>query len=234
MFFTHRVYHAPSNKWKGCFPLFFVRKYIYILYMYLYIWSIQQSERTQSDHIICLKIKFKRGRLSVGLHARTTCGSNTYDEVKFQIETPKIERVGIAAMPLVLITIYFEVYTHIYTFWLMYRKRFFVISLLGWRIGQCTGYRSCPCAFRIVYTNSHLDRERQFCLLSYRFLAKKSLKNTSNFECSWISRRDEPHSQAVWTCIINTTTVLTNMTRATTTTVIKIPQMYGILHHQQT
>ena len=96
---------------------------------------------------------------------------------KIQIETRQIER-GIAVMPLVLITTC-----------LMYRNRFLVTSLDGWRARQCNRYRSSPWVFRTVYTNFRLDRERWFWSCHTDIRPKMSPKN-GNFEFSWISRRD--------------------------------------------
>ena len=105
---------------------------------------------------------------------------------KIQIETRQIER-GIAVMPLVLITTC-----------LMYRNRFLVTSLDGWRARQCNRYRSSPRVFRTVYDNFHLDRERRVLELSYRFCRPTMSPKNGDFEFSWISRRVRV---AFWNCL---------------------------------
>ena len=72
------------------------------------------SSRDVIDTMTRLSLKKTRGRLSVFLHV----------QIKFKIETRKIERVN-AAMPLFFISTC-----------LMYWDRFLVRSLFGWRIVQ--------------------------------------------------------------------------------------------------
>ena len=116
--------------------------------------------------ITCLKNRIGTG---AGFPFVCTCGSNT--TFKFHIETRKIERgIALIIMPLVLITTC-----------LMYRNRFLVTSRDGSRIEQCNRYRSSPCVFRTVYTNFHLDRERPFLELAYRFVGQKCRQKLAFF-----------------------------------------------------
>ena len=112
--------------------------------------------------ITCLKNRIGTG---AGFPFVCTCGSNT--TFKFHIETRKIERgIALIIMPLVLITTC-----------LMYRNRFWVISLEWWRTGQCNRCRSSPCVFRTaVYTKFHLNREEWFFLTVTDFRWKVSPK----------------------------------------------------------
>ena len=93
-----------------------------------------------------------------------TCGSNTINRSKLQIETRKMER-GMVVLTLVVVTTY-----------LMYSNRDMVVSLYGWRTGQCNGYRSSPRAFRTVYTKFHLHGERRILDLLFGLYAKMSAK----------------------------------------------------------
>ena len=109
VFFLHRLHHAPSNKWKAR-P---IRFYLFARYEYD---RYHSTKKCKSDHNLSEIKEKKGGRLVVCM-----CSSNT--RFKFQIETRKIER-GIEVVPLVLIVTC-----------LMYRNRFWVVSLEWWRTG---------------------------------------------------------------------------------------------------
>ena len=88
----------------------------------------------------------------------------------------------------------------------MCRKHvFLIVSLEGWRIGQCNWYRPSPCVFRTAYADFHLDRERRFWSCHQDFRPKMSPINVTWYRTffSFLGYLGEiePDSQTVWTCI---------------------------------
>ena len=108
--------------------------------------------------IICLK---KEKEKMASFPFVCICGSNT--RLKFQIETRKIERGSNATCP----------HHYLFNVWESFRAH------TSWWVQNWAvhWYRSSPCVFRTVYTNFHLDRERRFLELTYRFVGQNVAKS---------------------------------------------------------
>ena len=83
----------------------------------------------------------------------------------------------------------------------MYGNHFLILLLDGWRIGQCSGYRSSPCFFRIVYTNDHLDRERLLLGAVIQLLGQNCRQKLEILSFLGYLGEIESDYQTVWTCI---------------------------------
>ena len=146
--------HQPRNGKPACFrSLFFSEKYN----------PYNDPKKQKRPQLVWKrKKKQKRQYQKAGFPTVCTCGSNA--RLKIHIETRKMER-GMVVLTLVVVTTY-----------LMYSNRDMVVSLYGWRTGQCNGYRSSPRAFRTVSTKFHLHGERRILDLLFGLYAKMSAK----------------------------------------------------------
>ena len=126
-------------------------------------YDTQRPEKIQKRPLTCLKKEEQKKRGGgAGFRFVCTCGSHTQipgTRLQFQIETRKTDRC-IAVLPFVLVT------SNTY---LMYGTAFWLYLLMGDELGSATDIERLLCVLRTVCTTFHLDRERGFLELSYRF-----------------------------------------------------------------
>ena len=137
--FWHGVYHAPANGKPAPFLFLSCSRDLT---------DTMIRKKYKSDHNLYEKWNKKWGRLSDCLHMW----------FKYEVKISDRNSQNWAG--------HRRNSTCSHHYFLMYMNRFWVISLDGWRTGQCNRYRSSPCVFRTVYTKFTLIGDNDFSKLS--------------------------------------------------------------------